>query len=444
MALISFLVTVGFSAANIILPYFLMALLGRLHQLPDVVGRLNTTGIAIEFGSLVSAFMATRAFLAFISGGLSDAFGRKRMILAGLALYTVAGALYAFINSFAELLVLRALQGVASALVWPVAETLLVELVPPMYRTRALSIYVMSMQLGQIVGPVFGVGAYLIARHIYDGNLMLVLRTPFLILALMSLAGLLVALGLPETLRGRRAKLSLSTAFGFISILREAAGEVRQSILALVANSGINGLAMGIFVSIVLIYVMSTVTANMVVLGTVFAAASIVGMLFAYPLARKADRLKLTGKKTMVVVIAVLARTTWMLIAFARDIITLFIAMVLANVGFGVLLPLIRVLQAELVPPEKRGALFGAQQAFFNLGMIIGPLFGAALYKAWANLKLLGGLLTGHELIFIIAAVLGYIGAAIIAVWYKPVSVYEAPGAKKVEVGVEVSGAGKS
>ncbi len=433
MGLISFLVTVGFGAANMILPYYLLALLGRLHTLPDVLSRVNASGIALEYGSLVSAFMATRAFLAFISGGLSDALGRKRLILLGLLIYTVVGALYAAVTSFTQLLLLRALQGVASALVWPVAETLLVELVPPMYRTRALSIYVMSMQFGQILGPLFGVGAYLAARHLFDGNVMAVLRAPFVILALMNLAGLVVALGLPETLR-KRTRLTVRSALGFLEILRESSGEVRSSILALITNSGINGLAMGIFVSIVIIYVMSRVTANLIVLGTVFAAASIVGMLAAYPLARRADRLTLHGKKAMVVGLAVLARTTWMLIAFARDVITLFIAMTLANLGFAVLMPLLRVLQAELVPPERRGALFGAQQAFFNMGMVIGPMLGAALYRAWSGLQLLGGLLTGGELVFIIATLLGYIGAAIIAVWYKPVSVAATPQAQKMRV----------
>ncbi len=423
LALVSFLISVGFAAVNLILPYYLLALAGLLHRPPDILARVKTDEIALEFGMLISAFMATRAVLAYFAGALSDALGRKPLILLGLGLYTLTGLLYALATSFEQLLALRALQGVASALVWPVAETLLVELVPPLYRARALSVYVMSMQLGHILGPLVGVAAYLAAKSLVDGDLMTLLRAPFVILAAFMFAGLVAGLTVPETLRERR-RFSGREALGLFGFLGELPSVVRRSALALLANSGINGFVMGIFTSIVLVYVMEHVTANMLALGVVMAAASIAGMLLVAPFMKRVDRLHLEAKKKLLVAVAALARTTIILIAFATSIYELFIAMLLSQASFYILMPVLRVLQAELLPPEKRGALFGAQQALFNAGMIIGPAVGGWLYRAWANLTL--GPITGQQLIFILAMLLGYIGVAVIALFYEPVSYEEA------------------
>ncbi len=423
LALVSFLVSVGFAAVNLILPYYLLALAGLLNRPPDILSRVETDEIALEFGMLISAFMATRAVLAYFAGALSDAFGRKPLILLGLGLYTLTGLLYALATSFEQLLALRALQGVASALVWPVAETLLVELVPPLYRARALSAYVMSMQLGHILGPLVGVAAYLAAKSLVDGDVMTLLRAPFIILAVFMFAGLVAGLAVPETLRERRG-FSRREALGLFGFLGELPSVVKRSALALLANSGINGFVMGIFTSIVLVYVMEHVTANMLVLGLVMAAASITGIILVAPLMRRIDRLRLEAKKRLLVVVAALARTTIILVAFATSIYELFIAMLLSQASFYILMPVLRVLQAELLPPEKRGALFGAQQALFNAGMIIGPAVGGWLYRAWADVTL--GPVTGQQLIFILAMLLGYIGVAVIALLYEPVSYEQA------------------
>src|SRR4030095_15889551 len=73
----------------------------------------------------------TLAFAVFLLTGaaLGDRFGRKRMFLAGLALFTASSAAAAVVGSIEGLIAARALQGMGAAIVTPLTLTLLNEAV---------------------------------------------------------------------------------------------------------------------------------------------------------------------------------------------------------------------------------------------------------------------------------------------------------------------------
>ncbi len=425
---LSFLVSLGFASLNLILPYYLLALEGLLSKPPDVLTRVHgTEAIAVEYGAMTTGFMATRTLFALLGGGLADNYGRRRMIITGSVIYVLVAFLYAFTTSVWQLILLRALQGVASAIVWPVAEATLVDIVPYYYRARALALYTISFQAGNILGPVIGAAAYMLARSlIHTDDVLVLLRAPFIIAAIIMLPGVAAALLVPETIRSRVKSGLRAAALGFTAVFRYARGAIRRSLYAIFVNSLVNGLALGIFTSVAMLFIMERVTANPVILGLAFFTASVIGMAAAYPIARRADRLDTRGRKKILVAAAYAARTAWLIIAFVSNVWQLLLALTLAQVSFGALLPLLRAAYAELVPSEMRGKAFGVQQAFFNAGMALGPLIGATLYKLWSNLVLLGGLLTGKQLVFVIATLLGYVGATILLFYYEPVSVENA------------------
>jgi len=145
LSLLSFLVSAGFSAVNLVLPYYLLALRGLLTQLPDTIARLPAHRVAIDVGLLASSFMAARALLAALSGWIADAIGRRRLLFVGIILYILVTSLYYAWPDIKALFLGRVVQGIASALVWPTAEALLVASVPRHWRTRALSIYILSL-----------------------------------------------------------------------------------------------------------------------------------------------------------------------------------------------------------------------------------------------------------------------------------------------------------
>ena len=74
-------------------------------------------------GLLVSAYTAPALFVIPLSGAVSDRYGRKPVLIAGLVLFGFAGTAIAAVSEFRAVLALRALQGVGSAGISPIVIT---------------------------------------------------------------------------------------------------------------------------------------------------------------------------------------------------------------------------------------------------------------------------------------------------------------------------------
>jgi len=136
----SFIINLGFSALGPLFPYLVLALKGVLRELPELTtGAIEAHQGAFEFGLLMAAFMATRAPMSAFSGFLSDIFGRKRTIVAGMTLYLVATTGFILAQDVSSLIIFRAVQGAGSAMVWPVAEAYLADVTGRWQRGRVVS-----------------------------------------------------------------------------------------------------------------------------------------------------------------------------------------------------------------------------------------------------------------------------------------------------------------
>jgi MFS family permease len=79
-------------------------------------------------GLIYSSFSLSRAILQAPIGRLSDSYSKKKIIIVGLAGYTVTSVLYTFVTSPETLILVRMLHGVGSAMVMPVAMAYAIEL----------------------------------------------------------------------------------------------------------------------------------------------------------------------------------------------------------------------------------------------------------------------------------------------------------------------------
>ncbi|RLG99602.1 hypothetical protein DRO19_01855, partial [Candidatus Bathyarchaeota archaeon] len=205
--LISFFVNLGFSCISPVFPYYVLALKGILTELPEeLVGTIEAYKASVELGALMAAFMISRAPMAAFVGYLSDRIGRKKIIALGLTLYFLTAVGFILIPNIPSLIIVRILQGVSSAMVWPVAETLLTEIVDKLQRGKAMSIYVSLMNFAGIFGPSIGVAIYkLYITSVSNPDLFTALRTPFIFLAIVSLIALISSLSLPK---GRKSNIA--------------------------------------------------------------------------------------------------------------------------------------------------------------------------------------------------------------------------------------------
>ena len=104
----------------------------------------------------VNAYTLTFAVLLLTGAALGDRFGRKRMFLVGLAIFTLGSASAAVAPSIGALIAARALQGVGGAIVTPLTLTILSAAVPPARRGLALGIWSGIAGLAVALGPVIG------------------------------------------------------------------------------------------------------------------------------------------------------------------------------------------------------------------------------------------------------------------------------------------------
>jgi EmrB/QacA subfamily drug resistance transporter len=104
----------------------------------------------------VNAYVLSYAVLLLTGAALGDRFGRKRMFLAGITLFTLASAGAALAPSTALLVSARAIQGAGAAVVTPLTLTLLAEAFPASRRGIALGVWSGISGAAVAIGPLVG------------------------------------------------------------------------------------------------------------------------------------------------------------------------------------------------------------------------------------------------------------------------------------------------
>jgi len=140
MALSSFLTPFSGSSFNI--------------ALPSIAGEYGLSAISMSWASL--AYLLSSAMFLIPFGKVADMYGRKKVYLYGIIVFTLASGLLAVYPSGSTIVALRALQGVGSAMIFGTGVAILVSVHGPEERGAVLGVNSAMVYVGLSVGPSLG------------------------------------------------------------------------------------------------------------------------------------------------------------------------------------------------------------------------------------------------------------------------------------------------
>lgn len=112
-----------------------------------------------SFGSLswvVTAYMLTMTVAVPLAGKLSDMFGRKKLLISGVAIFTIASLLSGVAQDITSFILFRALQGVGAGVIFANAFTIIGDLFTPRERGRWQGLIGAVFALSSVAGPLLG------------------------------------------------------------------------------------------------------------------------------------------------------------------------------------------------------------------------------------------------------------------------------------------------
>ena len=155
---------------------------------------LPTLGAAVHASTsqlqwMVDAYVLIFAGLLLPAGALGDRYGRKPLLMIGLALFAGGSVIGALVHGPGQLIAVRAALGIGAAIITPISLAVLPAMFSEAERGKAIALLTMGIGVGIPLGPL--VGGYLL-KHYWWGSIFLV-NVPAAILALVAVALLLPA-----------------------------------------------------------------------------------------------------------------------------------------------------------------------------------------------------------------------------------------------------------
>ena len=352
----TFLNALGFTIAIPVLPFLIAD-----YVAPDRVG--------VMVGVITAIFAVCQFFAAPVLGGLSDAHGRRPVLIVsllgsavGFAVFGVGGALWVLVLG-------RAIDGLTGGNIATML-AYVADVTPPQDRSRLFGILGATAGFGFVIGPA--VGGLLAGAS---------LTTPIFLAAAVAVVNALWAFfALPESLPPERRTNDFS--LGHLNPFAPF-GLVLQTpaLLTAFAVAFCFYLAASMLQTIFAVFTMDVLHFSPAAIGAALGAVGVMDILTQGVLVgRLLPRL---GEERLAQVGLVLNAAGFALFAALGQLplLTLgLVALVVYNLGDGLFQPSISGIVANAAPPDAQGRVQGANQGQQALARIAGPLLAAALY----------------------------------------------------------------
>jgi MFS family permease len=293
-------------------------------------------------------------FAPFFVGMVLDRVNKAYMLAAGIALAVFSVFMLSTVQSVPEIMLWRALAGIAHAFFWPSSEVLISTNSAAETRVKGIAVFTGAWVAGFMVGPLIGS----LVLDAYDYG------------ALFQLAGVAVAVALVPSLMLHR--------YGRPIVVQREVEFRASSMLQMVKE-----VATYPVVSSVLLYYAVTFGVVLAVYPAYMREASLTDqdietLFFVFGLSRFATLYfvgRLARYGTIALAMGVAANAVGMLISFAfASLLTFAVALVLFGLATSIFYPVTLNIVTRNMPAEKMGARLGVYEALFGVGWTIGPI----------------------------------------------------------------------
>ncbi len=384
-----------------------------------------TLGASVaSVGLFTSSFMIAFAVMSPRMGGLIDRYGRKRMMVYGIASDVLIGTITGLAPTWQWLLLIRLLNGAVSSAAMLATETYLVDIVDPSRRGEAMG-FLMSMQMvGRNLGPLIG-GAVQWASIAQGFSTLMSYRIPYFVdsaFAAIALGLVIFRIKEPEGRRAESAGLR-----GQPGGLGGDKFSLTRPLKILMAYAFVSGIGVGFLIPITVLFFTDKFGTDPVGIGALISISGFVGLLASWIAGRVSDQI---GRKPLIAAGSYVARVLGFFLPLAPTITWAGVVMSLRSLGFNVMMPAFRALRADLVPPHVRGRVFGLFGTAFTAGSVIGPIVSTWIYSTYRfqTFDVLGLTLPGYGIPFFVNAVLGVLATTGLLLFVRePEKAAEAP-----------------
>ncbi len=336
-----------------------------------------------QVGAVVVAYLVTTTAGLLIVGPLGDRVGRRRVLLAGIAIFVAAAAWGAAAPNLPALVAARALQGFGGAAMAAMSIALVIDAFPPERTGATLGALGTTSALATMLGPSLGgvIVATLGWRWLLGVNIPLGIA-----------AASLVACTLADTRTTARSAALVDGA-----LLRNP---------RLLAGLATSVLVSGVMITTLIVgpFVLSGMGLKAAAIGLVMAAGPLVSVILAVPAGRLADRI---GARTTTVWALGCFTVGSALIAAVVDrhsVVAYTFAIVVLSVGYAMFqTPNSAAVMAE-APPDRRATVSGLLSLARNVGFIGGAAALGAVFTAG-----------GAIVVFVATTLLGAIALTIVS-----------------------------
>jgi MFS family permease len=307
-----------------------------------------------EIGLIGTVNYLPYMFAPFFVGMVLDRVNKAYMLAAGIALAVFSVFMLSTVQSVPEIMLWRALAGIAHAFFWPSSEVLISTNSAAETRVKGIAVFTGAWVAGFMVGPLIG----RLVLDTYDYG------------ALFQLAGVAMAAALVPSLMLHR--------YGR-PIVAQREVEFRASSMLQVVKE----VATYPVVSSVLLYYAVTFGVVLTVYPAYMREASLTDqdietLFFVFGLSRFATLYfvgRLARYGTIALAMAVAITALGMLISFAfASLLTFAVALMLFGLATSIFYPVTLNIVTRNMPAEKMGERLGVYEALFGVGWTIGPI----------------------------------------------------------------------